>query len=307
LNFLSKVKLYELFGQELLLRFKTWGVQGSGRRVDSNDIIFGIQIVLNNVYCIFKMLARNLRRNSKLYINCKMKRIYFLVFLAILCLQNTDGQILKEAKIFINSNSKGLTEKDAADGIKEALVNGTSESVKLVSVLDGYLGNPEIKIPFPPEAKEMESKLRTIGMGKKVDEFNVSMNRAAEKAASDAKPIFIAAIKGMTIKEAINIVKGANNAATMYLKNTTSPELKNKFQPVIKTSLDNVNATKYWGDLITIYNKIPLVKKMNPNLTEYVTDKAINGLFIMIAREELKIRKDPMARTSELLKKVFGN
>lgn len=144
-------------------------------------------------------------------------------------------------------------------------------------------------------------------MGKKVDEFNESMNRAAEKAANEAKLVFIAAIKGMTVKDAINIVKGADNAATMYLKNTTSPELNSKFQPIIKTSLDNVNATKYWSDLISAYNKIPLVKKMNPNLTEYVTDKAINGLFIMIAKEEAKIRKDPMARTSELLKKVFGN
>lgn len=236
-----------------------------------------------------------------------MKKIYFLVIIAILSIQITDAQFFKDAKKLLNSKTKGLTEKDAADGIKEALVNGTGESVKVVSVLNGYWGNPEIKIPFPSEAKEMESKLRAIGMAKKVDEFNESMNRAAEKAASEAKPIFIAAIKGMTVRDAINIVKGADNAATMYLKNTTSPELKDKFQPIIKTSLDNVNATKYWSDLITVYNKIPLVKKMNPNLTGYVTEKAINGLFIMIAREELKIRKDPMARTSELLKKVFGN
>jgi len=102
-------------------------------------------------------------------------------------------------------------------------------------------------------------------------------------------------------------VKGANNAATIYLKNTTSPELNSKFQPIIQTSLDNVNATRYWSDLITIYNKIPLVRKINPDLTEYVTGRAIDGLFVMIAKEELKIRKDPMARTSELLKKVFGN
>jgi hypothetical protein len=102
-------------------------------------------------------------------------------------------------------------------------------------------------------------------------------------------------------------VKGADNAATTYLKNTTSPELVKKFQPIIKTSLDDVNATRYWSDLITVYNKIPLVKKMNPDLAQYVTQKAIDGLFIMIAKEELKIRKDPMARTSELLKKVFGN
>jgi hypothetical protein len=236
-----------------------------------------------------------------------MKKIYILMVIAILGIQQTDAQFLKDAKKLLNSKNKGLTEKDAADGIKEALVNGTGEGVKQVSVLNGYWGNPEIKIPFPPEAKEMESKLKAIGMGKKVDEFNESMNRAAEKASTEAKAIFIDAIKGMTVKDAINIVKGADNAATMYLKNTTSPELINKFQPIIKTSLDDVNATKYWSDLITIYNKIPMVRKMNPDLPKYVTQKAIDGLFIMIAKEELKIRKDPMARTSELLKKVFGN
>jgi hypothetical protein len=236
-----------------------------------------------------------------------MRKIYILLIVLVFGFQYTDAQFLKDAKKLLNTKSKGLTEKDAADGIKEALVNGTGESVKLVSVLNGYWGNPEIKIPFPSEAQEMESKLRSIGMSKKVDEFNESMNRAAEKAASEAKPIFISAIKGMTVKDAINIVKGSDNAATMYLKNTTSPELNEKFQPVIKTSLESVNATKYWSDLINIYNKIPLVKKMNPNLTDYVTRRAIDGLFIMIAKEEVKIRKDPMARTTELLKKVFGN
>jgi hypothetical protein len=236
-----------------------------------------------------------------------MKKIYFILIIALLSIQYTDAQFLKNAKKLLNSNTKGLTEKDAADGIKEALVNGTGESVKLVSVVNGYWGNPEIKIQFPAEAREMESKLRAIGMSKKVDEFNESMNRAAEKAANEAKPIFIAAIKGMTVRDAINIVKGPDNAATIYLKNTTSPELVAKFQPIIKTSLDNVNATKYWSDLITLYNKIPLVKKMNPDLPQYVTTKAIDGLFVMIAKEELKIRKDPMARTTELLKRVFGN
>jgi len=236
-----------------------------------------------------------------------MKKFYCLIFLTVICLQYTDAQFLKDAKKLLNSKTKGLSEKDAADGIREALINGTGESVKLVSVIDGYWGNPEIKIPFPAEAKEMESKLRAIGMGKKVDEFNESMNRAAEKAAVEAKQIFITAIKSLTVKDAIGIVRGQDNAATLYLKNTTSPQLIEKFQPIIKTSLDNVNATKYWGDLITIYNKIPLVRKMNPNLTEYVTQKAVDGLFVMIAKEELKIRKDPVARTSELLRKVFGN
>ena len=165
-----------------------------------------------------------------------MKKIHLLLIIAILCTQYTEAQFLKDAKKFLNSKPKGLTEKDAADGIKEALVNGTGESVKLVSVLDGYWGNPEIKIPFPPEAKDMESKLKSIGMSKKVDEFNESMNRAAEKAANDAKPIFIAAIKGMTVKDAINIVKGSDNAATVYLKNTTSPELINNFSGQLYTT-----------------------------------------------------------------------
>lgn len=136
-----------------------------------------------------------------------MKKIYLLLLISILSLVKIEAQFLKEARKFIDTNSKVLTEKDAADAIREALVNGTGESVKLVSIVNGYWANPEIKIPFPSEAAEIESRLRNIGLGKKVDEFNISMNRAAEKAASDAKPIFIAAIKGMTLKDAINIVK----------------------------------------------------------------------------------------------------
>jgi hypothetical protein len=253
------------------------------------------------------MLAGYLRKLFRNLIFFKMKKLIFLLLVVSFGLAPASAQFLKEAKKLLNSNTKGLSEKDASDGIKEALVNGTTKSVKVVSVLDGYWANPEIKIPFPTEAKEMESRLRAIGLGKKVDEFDLSMNRAAEKAAAEAKPIFIAAIKGMTVKDAIKIVKGEDNAATMYLRNSTSPELKEKFQPIIKSSLDNVSATKYWTDLITIYDKIPLVKRINPDLADYVTDKAIDGLFIMIAKEEIRIRKDPMARTSALLKKVFGN
>jgi hypothetical protein len=254
------------------------------------------------------MLARNLTDKYVTLNNNHMKKIIFLILLGIIGFQGADAQILKNAKKMLNTATAagGFTEKDAADAIKEALVNGTGESVKFVSALNGYLGNPEIRIPFPQEAKDVETKLRAIGMGKKVDEFNESMNRAAEQAANEAKSIFISAIKGLTVKDAINIVKGENNAATTYLQRTTSPDLKVAFQPKIKASLDNVNATKYWGDLITTYNKIPLVKKQNPNLTEYVTGKAIDGLFVMIAKEELKIRQNPAARTSELLKKVFG-
>ncbi len=238
----------------------------------------------------------------------KNYQIFTIIFLIALLPSCSNAQFLKKVSKAISTNSpSGFTESEAADGIKEALIKGTTEGVSFVSVLDGYFGNPEIKIPFPPEAANMESKLRAIGMGNQVDKAVLSINRAAEDAAKEAKPIFIAAIKGMSIRDAIGIVRGQENAATLYLKNTTTPELKIKFQPVIKASLDKVNATKYWTDIINAYNKIPLVQKMNPDLTAYVTDKAINGLFIMIAKEELKIRKDPVARTTELLKKVFGN
>ncbi len=237
-----------------------------------------------------------------------MKKITILFVLAILISTlSANAQLLKDAKKMLGQKSAGFSEKDAADAIKEALVKGTGEGVKFVSKLDGYFGNPEIKIPFPPDAKTVETNLRSAGMGKQVYQVILSINRAAEDAEKDAEQIFVAAIKGMTVKDAVNIVKGSNDAATQYLKRTTSPQLREKFLPVIKISLDKVNATKYWTDIIKAYNKIPFVQKMNPDLPDYVTAKAIDGLFVMIAKEELKIRKDPVARTTELLKKVFGN
>jgi hypothetical protein len=238
-----------------------------------------------------------------------MKRLGVVLVLAGVLFSTVEmnAQLLKDAKKLVQQKSSGgLTEKDAADGIKEALTNGTGEAVKLVSAADGFFGNPEIKIPFPQDAKIVETKLRQVGLGSKVDEAILSINRAAEDAGKEAKPIFIAAVKNMTVKDAVNIVKGEDNAATMYLKQSSTAELSTKFQPVIKASLDKVSATKYWEDLIKAYNKIPMVQKMNPNLTQYVTDKAIEGLFVMVAKEELKIRKDPKAQTSALLKKVFG-
>jgi hypothetical protein len=237
----------------------------------------------------------------------KNKSLFLLLLFAGIFIGATNGQILNDVQKLIDPGKSGLTEKDAAAGIKEALEKGTGESVSFVSKLDGYFKNAEIRIPFPENAKEIESKLRAIGLGSQVDEVVLSINRAAEDAAKSAQPIFIAAIKGMTINDAIKIVKGSNDAATTYLKRTTSPELRAKFSPVIKASLDKVDATRLWTEVINSYNQIPFVKKQNPDLTAYVTDKAIDGLFIMIAKEELKIRQNPVARTSDLLKKVFGN
>lgn len=199
-----------------------------------------------------------------------------------------------------------LTTAEVAEGLKEALIKGISTGSDLASQVDGYFMNPEIKIPFPPEVKKVEDKLRQIGLGNEVDKFVMTLNRGAEDAAKEAKPIFITAIKSMTIQDAWGILKGQPDAATQYLKRTTSAQLKEKFQPVIQNSLKKVNATRYYGDIVNTYNKIPLVEDVNPNLDDYATDKAIEGLFTMIAKEERNIRQDPLARTTELLKKVFG-
>lgn len=199
-----------------------------------------------------------------------------------------------------------LTTAEVAEGLKEALVKGISTGSDLVSITDGYFKNPEIKIPFPPEVKKVEDALRRIGLGSQVDKFVMTLNRGAEDAAKEAKPIFIAAIKSMTIQDAWSILRGEENAATEYLKRTTSGLLKEKFKPVIQSSLNKVNATKYYGEIVSRYNMIPLVEKVNPNLDDYATDKAIEGLFVMIAKEEKNIRQDPLARTTELLKRVFG-
>jgi len=203
------------------------------------------------------------------------------------------------------SGGAGLSNDEVVKGLREALSVGTNNSTGKASKLDGYFGNPLIKIPFPPEAKQMESTLKQLGMTKQVNSFVMTLNRAAEGAAKDAAPIFIKAIKGMSIADGFTILKGGDNAATTYLKNKTLEQLKVQFKPVVKASLQKVQITKYWSPLATNYNRIPGIKKMNPNLEDYVTGKAIEGLFKLIADEEKKIRKDPAARVSDILKKVF--
>ena len=216
------------------------------------------------------------------------------------------GKMLDKAKKAI-SGGKPLSAEEVAQGLKEALTNGISKGSDLTSKMDGYFKNPEIKIPFPPDVKKVETRLRQMGLGSEVDKFVLSLNRGAEDAAKEAKPIFVAAIKQMTIDDAFSILKGEPDAATQFLKKTTTAQLKEKFKPVVQKSLDKVSATQYYGDLVGTYNKIPLVQKVNPDLNEYATDMAIQGLFIMIAKEEKSIRQDPLARTSDLLKRVFGS
>ena len=235
-----------------------------------------------------------------------MRKIQWILMVVLTgCTSAQINQAINDVNKTLGSE-KPLTTAEVAEGLKEALVKGISTGSDLVSVTDGYFKNPEIKIPFPPEIKKVEDAVRKIGLGSQVDKFVLTLNRGAEDAAKEAKPIFIAAIKSMTIQDAWSILKGDDNAATEYLKRTTSPLLKEKFKPVIQSSLNKVDATKYYGELVTRYNQIPLVEKVNPNLDDYATDKAIEGLFVMIAKEEKNIRKDPLARTTELLKRVFG-
>jgi hypothetical protein len=205
-----------------------------------------------------------------------------------------------------NTNSNNVSNADMVSALKEALTQGINKGADKVSATDGFFKNMAIKILMPEEAKNVETKLRQLGMGSLVDNAILSMNRAAEQAAKDSKPIFVSAIKNMTITDAVSILKGPDNAATNYLRTNTSSQLTEKFTPVIKKALDNTQATKYWTDVFTNYNKIPGVQKVNTDLTKYVTQKALDGLFKMIADEEFAIRKDPIARTSDILKKVFG-
>ena len=199
-----------------------------------------------------------------------------------------------------------ITEQEVASGLMEALVQGATNGSDLLSKVNGYLGNPQVKIPFPPEAQKIESTLRDLGMNKMCDDVINSLNRAAENAAIEAKPILINSIRSMTITDAMDILFGANDAATEYLKKTTTTQLTDKFSPIIESSLNKVGATKYWTDAVNYYNKIPLVADLNPDLEAYVTAKALEGLFYMVEQEELKIRQDPAARAAEIVQKVFG-
>src|SRR5436190_557939 len=202
--------------------------------------------------------------------------------------------------------TSGLTNDEIVNGLKEALEVGTNKGTEKLSAVDGFFKDAVIKILMPPEAQKVEKKLRSIGMGKQVDDAILSMNRAAEDAAKSAAPIFIDAIKQMSIQDAFGILKGGDFAATNYLKDKTTMQLTASFRPVIDSSLKKVDATKYWNTVFTTYNKFS-IDKVNPDLAAYVTEKAMSGIFYQVGQEEQKIRKDPVARTTDILKKVFAN
>ncbi len=205
----------------------------------------------------------------------------------------------------IPSTKGGLSSAEIASGLKEALRVGTDSATKQLSSVNGFFANAAIKILMPPEAQKVEKTLRNFGMGKLVDNAILSMNRSAEDAAQFAGPIFWNAIKSMSIQDAVGILKGGNFAATDYLKAHTTTELTNAFKPVIEKSLGKTDATKHWKEVFSAYNRFSS-SPVNTDLTEYVTEKSLDGIFHEIGLEEQKIRKDPAARVTDILKKVFA-
>ena len=233
----------------------------------------------------------------------------FLSTIFFICLYSqvnaqTIKSIINKAKETTGLNKTNISQTEIISGLKEVLSSGVNKGVAQLSVENGFWGNPLYKIIMPPEAQRVEKALRGVGLGAKVDEALLSMNRGAEEAMKKAAPIFIDAIKGMDIKDATQILRGPDTAATAYLRSTTSLSLTNAFRPVIQASLESAGAAKHWNTLMTSYNKISF-QKVNTDLTGYVTEKALQAIFRQIAEEEKLIRIDPAARTTSLLKKVF--
>ncbi len=198
------------------------------------------------------------------------------------------------------------SQSQIVQGLKQALTIGTQNSTNRLSTVDGFFADAAIKILMPPEAQDVEKTLRQFGLGSLVDQAILSLNRAAEDAAKSATPIFTNAIKQMTISDALGILQGGDFAATNYFKKKTTPSLTAAFSPVIAKSLNKVDATKYWSDVFTTYNKFA-TKKVPTDINAYVTQKAIDGIFYQVGLEEQKIREDPAARITDLLKQVFGS
>lgn len=238
-----------------------------------------------------------------------------LLLISLLVLHNAAcaqfPKSLKEATGKLSgTGTTGLSNDEVVAGLKEALGKGAEQSVLQGSSLDGFWKNEAIRIPFPPEAEKMKTTLAGIGMSKEVEEFELTMNRAAEDAAKEALPVLRDAVTGMSVSDGFAILKSGDDAATRYLREKTGTTLAERFRPIVARSTEKVALTSYWSPLASGYNKAGMftgAKAVDPDLDGYVTQKAIDGLFTLIAQEEGRIRKDPMARTSDLLKRVFGS
>lgn len=201
---------------------------------------------------------------------------------------------------------EGLGNAEIASGLRQALDFGIDKQVSKLTKVDGFYKNELVKILLPAELQKVDKVLRDIGLDQLADEGLKVLNRAAEDAVGEATPIFVNAVKGITFNDAKTILLGGDDAATQYLTKVTQTELYGKFNPVIKSSFDKVGADAVWADLIGRYNSIPLVKKVNPDLTDYVTTEALNGVYKMIAIEEKEIRNKLSSRTTDLLRRVFA-
>ena len=235
-----------------------------------------------------------------------MKYIFFF-FSLLLLLNSLHAQTFRDK---LDKAKKSLVKtpsnEEIVQGLKEALNTGVHKSSSNASQLDGYLKNPRLFIPFPPEAEKMKSQLIKLGFQKQVTEFETSLNRAAEEAAKKSSPVFMEAVKNMTVTDGMNVLLGADTAATHYLKTATSANLYTQYKPVVQDAIKKVDVTKYWSTLVTLYNKVPGAKKQNPDLDDYVIKRGMSGLFLLVADEEKKIRTDPAVRFSSILKNVFG-
>ncbi len=248
-----------------------------------------------------------------------MKKIFFIASLltmqGIIFAQTDSAKsggsngLLKKAGEIVGNAASGkgssLSGDEIVAGLKEALSVGSDKSALKLSSVDGFLKDAAVKILMPDEVRKLEGRMRALGMGKVVDQAVTTMNRAAEDASKKASPIFISAIKKMSIQDALGILRGADTAATSYLKQKTSNELTNAFRPVIETALKKVDATRYWSNVFNIYNRFA-VTPVTADINEYVTERALRGIFFYVAEEEKKIRTNPAARVSDVLKKVFG-
>lgn len=231
-----------------------------------------------------------------------MKKIYLSVLVLSMFFSSCD--VISKLP---TGTGGGVTEAEAGDGIKEALGQGLVKAVLQLNKEDGFFKDALYKVLLPPDAKKIENTLRDLGMNKMVDKAILAINRAAEDAAGHAKPIFVDAIKSMTISDAIGLVRNGDTSATHFFRMKTTDKLIAAFLPVIKSSLDEVDATKYYSDLVNTYNNFPTtLKKINPDLPSFVTGRATEALFDLVAKEEVNIRQNIAARTTDLLRKVFG-
>lgn len=240
-----------------------------------------------------------------------MKKNYLAAAFIFLFVSATTLQAqIKIPKVLNNKSSAsgtGVTEAEAGQGVKEALTQGVVNAVLNLNKTDGFFGSNVYKMFLPEDAQKIEKTLRSIGLGGEVDKAILAINRGAEEAVGFAKPIFIDAIKEITVTDALKLVTGKGNTITEFFKNKTNAKLIAAFAPSVKTSLDNTNATKYYTDIVNTYNKLPTtLKKVNPDLTSFVVGKAVTALFDQVAKEEANIRANPMGQASDLLKKVFA-